>query len=107
MEKKAKKKKAKSDARKSKLDAAGNRAKTVLGHDSASDENEEVRASINSVEITPKKKGSKRKIDDDNLSRSDHFIAMQKVGIDTARAESEQCYKDAIYVRGTDEEIFS
>ena len=50
--------------------------------DSASDEDDEVRASINSVEVTPKKKGSKRKIDDESLFRSDHCIAMPKVGID-------------------------
>jgi hypothetical protein len=36
----------------------------------------------------------KRKTDDSSLSRRDHFIATQKIGIDAARAESEQCYKD-------------
>jgi hypothetical protein len=56
LEKKAKKKKAKVDARKSKLDAAAKRAKIGLSHDSASDEDEEVRASTNSVEITPRRR---------------------------------------------------
>jgi hypothetical protein len=94
IERQARRKKAKATARKSRLDAAAKRAKIGLSHDSDSGEDEEVRARTNSIDITPDKK-RKRKTDDSSLSRSDHFIATQKIGIDAARAESEQCYKDA------------
>jgi hypothetical protein len=94
VERKAKKKKAKATARKSRLDAAAKQAKIGLSHDSDSGEDEEVRARTNSIDITSDK-NRQRKTDDSSLSRSDHFIATQNVGIEAARAESERCYMDA------------